>query len=389
MPRLACALFALVMSAGCGGKATCPPAAPTPPVPEASTDPVTVRVKEYEAAMCACKTATCGADVEAGIEAWAEEHQDELKAAFADRLRSAQLEGYVDRGSACKDALPPGGEASPGPTDADAVIAAFRRLTDEMCGCKDQACAERVLTEMKDLRDPGDTPTEAQMQEAMKIAEKMSACQKALMPDEDPPAPDPADTPPDPRIRPPVAADLAGYLKGIKGLKAKGTLTATIDTNLGSFHCALYEKQTPITVANFVGLATGQKPWLGADGKVVEGVPLYDGLRFHRVIPDFMIQGGDPKDDGSGGPGYAFADEVVDSLHLDAAGVLAMANAGPATNGSQFFITAKETPWLDGKHTVFGRCKEVDLVGKITALSGAGDRPTRPVVITRVTISRK
>mgnify|MGYP000747669301 CR=1 FL=1 len=109
-----------------------------------------------------------------------------------------------------------------------------------------------------------------------------------------------------------------------------------------------------MTVANFVGLASGQKPWRAANGDVVEGVPFYDGLRFHRVIPDFMIQGGDPLGRGTGGPGYNFANEIVATLHHDGPGVLSMANAGPGTNGSQFFITHVATPWLDGKHTVFG-----------------------------------
>ena len=399
MPRLACALFALVMAAGCGGKGSCPTA---PAAPVASTDPVAVKVAAYEESMCACKTAACAEALSADVEAWTNEHGNELKAAFADPLRSAQLEPHIDHATSCKSALAGGdpGLAGDGPDDgpgytAEVAIAKMGRMADDLCACKDMACAEQVMKKMSSMKEPAGKPTRAEMEKAMKIAEKMAECQKKLMTadvaehadvdaDDDGPPP-----PPDDRIRPPVAADLAGYLKGIKGLKAKGTLTATIDTNLGSFHCALYDKQAPMTVANFVGLASGQKPWRAANGDVVEGVPFYDGLRFHRVIPDFMIQGGDPKDDGRGGPGYAFANEIVDSLRHDAGGVLSMANAGPDTNGSQFFITAKATPFLDGKHTVFGRCKEVALVAKITALSGTGDRPTRPVVVTRVTFSRK
>ena len=187
-------------------------------------------------------------------------------------------------------------------------------------------------------------------------------------------------------VRPPVAADLAEYLKNVKG---KGTLTATIETNLGTFHCALYEKEAPMTVANFVGLATGQKPWVDPNGgQVQKGKPFFDGLGFHRVIPDFMIQGGDPLGRGVGGPGYQFANEIDPSLHHDGPGILSMANRGPGTNGSQFFITEKATPWLDGKHTIFGKCKEGDLVKKMTALSGPGDRPSQPITMTKVTISR-
>jgi peptidylprolyl isomerase len=125
---------------------------------------------------------------------------------------------------------------------------------------------------------------------------------------------------------------------------------AKIKTNKGMITIKLEYEKAPMTVANFVGLAEGKvkntaKP---------EGTPYYDGITFHRVIADFMIQGGDPTGTGSGGPGYAFADEIEPSLKHDRAGTLSMANAGPATNGSQFFITHKDTPWLDGRHAVFG-----------------------------------
>lgn len=127
-------------------------------------------------------------------------------------------------------------------------------------------------------------------------------------------------------------------------------LYANLETNRGEILLQLYYLQTPITVANFVGLATGTIQ----NDAVDKGVPFYDGLVFHRVIPNFMIQGGDPKGNGTGGPGYSFEDEIVNDLKFDGPGVLAMANAGPATNGSQFFITHKETPWLNGHHTIFG-----------------------------------
>lgn len=191
----------------------------------------------------------------------------------------------------------------------------------------------------------------------------------------------------DSEVRPPVAMDLATYLKAVKGT---GKLIAKIATNKGTLHCELFEQQAPMTVANFIGLATGQKPWLDPrTKKVVKGKPFYDGLVFHRVIPQFMIQGGDPLGVGMGGPGYQFADEIGLALPHQP-GTLAMANAGPGTNGSQFFINEVATPWLNGRHTVFGHCKEMDVITAITNVPrGGDDTPIDPVTITTVTIARE
>jgi peptidyl-prolyl cis-trans isomerase A (cyclophilin A) len=188
-------------------------------------------------------------------------------------------------------------------------------------------------------------------------------------------------------VRAPVAADLAEYTKDLPG---DGPLVATIETSLGTFHCKLFGDKAPITVASFVGLATGKKPWQDPQsGKTVKGKPFFDGLIFHRVIPTFMAQGGDPLGEGTGGPGYQFVNEARPELVFDKPGVLAMANAGPDTNGSQFFITETPHPDLNGGYTIFGQCDEVDLVKKITGVPrDRNDRPNTPVVMKKVTISR-
>jgi peptidyl-prolyl cis-trans isomerase A (cyclophilin A) len=187
-------------------------------------------------------------------------------------------------------------------------------------------------------------------------------------------------------VRAPTAEDLATYTKGLKG---NGPLTATIKTTMGDFHCELFGDKSPATVANFVGLATGQKPWLNPKtGNVEKGKPFYDGLIFHRVIAGFMVQGGDPLGSGMGGPGYDFDNESDPSLKMEP-GTLAMANAGKNTNGSQFFITEGAPDELNGGYTIFGRCKETDLVKKIEGVpQNSEHRPNDPVSMTSVTISK-
>jgi peptidyl-prolyl cis-trans isomerase A (cyclophilin A) len=164
--------------------------------------------------------------------------------------------------------------------------------------------------------------------------------------------------------------------------------TATFKTSEGTIVCKLFTAEAPETVANFIGLAEGTKKW-DAPGK--KGDKLYDGTIFHRVIPEFMIQGGDPQGTGMGGPGYKFADETKTSGQtFKQPGKLAMANSGPNTNGSQFFITVTDTSWLTGKHTIFGEVTEgYDVVEKISKVSRDGmDRPKTPVVLESVTITR-
>jgi len=168
-------------------------------------------------------------------------------------------------------------------------------------------------------------------------------------------------------------------------------INAIFTTSEGSFTVRLFDQEAPNTVANFAGLAEGSKEW--TDPKTGQKVkrPFYDGLVFHRVIADFMIQGGDPLGTGTGGPGYKFADEFHPKARHGKAGILSMANAGPGTNGSQFFITLAPTPWLDNKHTVFGEVVSgMDVIQKIgsTATSKPGDRPLKPITIQNVKIER-
>jgi len=233
------------------------------------------------------------------------------------------------------------------------------------------------------------------------------------------PAPEPPPPPPAPPGVPPKGPDprggkftLADALKGLGGkAEGGGKLTAAIETTMGTFHCDLWYTLAPNTVANFVGLARGVREWADpATGAWVKR-PFFDGLGFHRVIPGFMIQGGDPftagwldgkpgfASPGTGNPGYKFDDEIHAENHFAGAGYLAMANAGVrdghGTNGSQFFVTINpDLSRLDAKHTIFGKCAEADLATAIAgvprySLGPYRDRPITPVGIKKVTIARE
>lgn len=167
-------------------------------------------------------------------------------------------------------------------------------------------------------------------------------------------------------------------------------MIAKFETNRGTFKIKLFHEKAPKTVENFVGLAEGTKEFTDPSTGAKTKKPFYDGLIFHRVIPNFMIQGGDPKGNGTGGPGYQFGDEIVADLKHDKPGILSMANAGPGTNGSQFFVTVAKTPWLDGKHTVFGEVIEgMDVVMAISTAKASQDRPVEPITIKTLKIERQ
>jgi len=169
-------------------------------------------------------------------------------------------------------------------------------------------------------------------------------------------------------------------------------LYMTFQTSMGDIHCKLYENEASLTVRTVVGLALGTKSYVDpATGKTITGKRFYDGLTFHRVIPSFMIQGGDPLGTGYGdpkGPGFPFKDEFVPSLRFDKPGRLAMANAGPNTNGGQFFITEVATPYLNDQHTIFGQCEDIKVVKAIARVPAKDEMPVTPVVIKSVVVER-
>jgi len=179
--------------------------------------------------------------------------------------------------------------------------------------------------------------------------------------------------------------------QALRGLPGKGPLQATIRTSLGSFECKLFDDKAPKTVANFVGLARGERRFWSSKDRAWVARPYYDGTTFHRVIPEFMIQGGDWKGDGSGAMYYTIPDELHPTLKHDRGGLLCMANRGPNTNEAQFFITEAGAAHLDGSYSIFGECAPVELVKRIARVPQSGppnNRPLTPVVIEKVTITR-
>ncbi|MBM7051784.1 peptidylprolyl isomerase [Rothia sp. ZJ1223] len=170
------------------------------------------------------------------------------------------------------------------------------------------------------------------------------------------------------------------------------TAKATIHTNHGDIVVNLFGNHAPLTVKNFIGLSDGTQEWRHPRTGEVQNGPLYKDVVFHRIIRDFMIQGGDPLGQGIGGPGYQFKDEIHPELSFNKPYLLAMANAGPGTNGSQFFITTVETPWLNGRHTIFGEVADEDSKKVVDAIegvaTGAMDRPVEDVVISSVDIEQ-
>ncbi len=174
-----------------------------------------------------------------------------------------------------------------------------------------------------------------------------------------------------------------------KDLKGTGAIVAKIDTSKGALQCRLYDDKAPITVANFIGLATGKRTWKDPTSGQWVNKPAYDGTTFHRVIKGFMIQGGDAKGNGTGEPGYVIPDELWSGAKHDRAGLLCMANRGPNTNGAQFFITDAAAAHLDSGYTIFGECEPTSVVHDIANVAtGAMDRPAAPVTIKSVTVSR-
>lgn len=178
-----------------------------------------------------------------------------------------------------------------------------------------------------------------------------------------------------------------GMEDALKGLSGKGTaLYADLITSEGKLVCELWPDKAPITVANFVGLARGLRPWKKGDSWVKK--PLYDGTVFHRVIPNFMIQGGDPEGTGKGTPGFVIPDEIWENAHHDRRGLLCMANRGPDTNGSQFFIMDGTAPNLDGGYTIFGKCSPDSVIQKISSTPTQGDRAITPAKLSKVVVRR-
>jgi peptidyl-prolyl cis-trans isomerase A (cyclophilin A) len=228
------------------------------------------------------------------------------------------------------------------------------------------------------------------------VAALISGCGGTLAPNETeatPSAKEAARRGPPSHLRPTAPDPMQGRFtlaQATAGLEGTGALTAVIETTMGTLTCQLFDDRAPNTVANFVGLARGVRPWWDPWQGAWVRRPFYDGLIFHRVIPRFMIQGGCPLGQGNGGPGYRFADEFHPRLRHSRSGILSMANSGPGTNGSQFFIMDGRAPHLDDHHSVFGQCSPDEVVSSIARVErGARDRPQSDVVMRSVRIVRR
>jgi len=254
----------------------------------------------------------------------------------------------------------------------------FAIVTLALCGCRTEAPPEPKP-------DPQPAQTQTQSNGELASSSKAGGGQGQMLAQ-------PQQLGPRPVASVPVSPDDPVHGKfdladATKGLSQGDRITATIDTTHGKITCTLLPDKAPITVANFVGLARGTRPWKDPTGHWVTR-PAYDGTTFHRVIKGFMIQGGDAKGDGSGEPGYVIPDEMWGQSH-DHVGQLCMANRGPNTNGAQFFITEAAKPHLDSSYTIFGECEPEAVIHMIAGVpTGPQDRPTTPVTIRKITITR-
>jgi peptidyl-prolyl cis-trans isomerase A (cyclophilin A) len=241
----------------------------------------------------------------------------------------------------------------------------------------------------KEKQAEGTPPTGSTPPAAQQTPPTTPPAPAPVMPPADPPTatePKVHGSSPAPRSQPPAENPGPWQQKALQGQE----LFATMDTNQGTIVLRLFSKDSPLTVANFVGLATGEQTWTDPKtNEVKKGTPLYQNVIFHRVIPDFMIQGGDPLGQGIGSPGYNFEDEVQNGRTFDKVGLLAMANRGPGTNGSQFFITTSTPGHLTGRHTIFGEVvKGYEVVEAISKVPTAGpNRPVKDVVVKKVKIT--
>ncbi len=257
----------------------------------------------------------------------------------------------------------------------------LRQLRDTACACKTLACVASLAAQRGALSfDEEQAMQDEDLLLLVTVENELEACSRGLAPvaklsvghlD---------------KVRAPLESDLPEYVRGIVGV---GKLHAAIKTSMGTIVCSLEETAAPIAVANFVGLARGLH-WFKEGDRAVRR-PFYDGLLFHRVIPKFVIQGGDPTGLGSGGPGYRFRPKAYAKVLHDRPGALAMANMGPGTEGSQFYITTKATPRLDQGFAVFGYCKDhsvINAIATVPTASGRSARPQTDVIIERIDFFR-